>query len=416
MNRRLLASFLAILMTAAVAATARAADCGDTAGPGGSRVACFCGDTVVTSTTLRTTDPVVTALCLGPGLSIGADGITLNCNGRQMNGDLTDSGILLDGRTGVTVRSCKIADFSTGIDLLASSGNRLLSSSIGVGTFGIRLQLGSDGNLIRGNRLTVENGGDAINLAEASGNQILTNILEGVLPLSGDGIDLDGPANDNAIRGNVITGFGGSGVELDLGGGNVIAENISSGNGIGVRVATFEANTIERNTTDDNEADGLDICCEGHTVDRNRARRNGFNGITVLGDSNTVTRNTADDNLGNGIGVDGGENTVDRNRGRGNSINGLEVIFGSGNRITRNAFDENVEDGILVDAEDSIIDGNRGQRNGDDGLEVAGFGNTVSNNTFDFNGDWGICAGAGNTDGGGNRAKGNLGGQISFDC
>lgn len=75
MLRQILASFMAVLMTAA-GAPAGAADCGDTAGPGGVRVACGCGDSVTTNTVLRGTDPVVTTVCTSIGLIIAADDIT----------------------------------------------------------------------------------------------------------------------------------------------------------------------------------------------------------------------------------------------------------------------------------------------------------------------------------------------------
>ena len=52
-----------------------AANCGDTTGAGGTRVACACGDTVTTNTKLKNTDPVVSTsladTCSGDGLAIG---------------------------------------------------------------------------------------------------------------------------------------------------------------------------------------------------------------------------------------------------------------------------------------------------------------------------------------------------------
>jgi parallel beta-helix repeat protein len=411
MTGRFLASLLAIVVTT-VGAAAWAADCGDTAGVGGTRVACTCGDTVVTNTALKAGDPVVSAACVGLGLSLGADDITLNCNGRQITGDLTNAGILLEGRTGVTVRNCKLATCDVGIDMLASSGNALLGNAISDCFVAIRLDLGSDENLIKGNRVVAL--GEGIVLGSADRNHILTNTLDGVMPFSGDAIDLDGPASGNTVEGNRITRFGGTGIEVDLGGDNVIAENAITNTGVGIRVTTFDANTIERNTADDNEV-GLDITGDGHTVDRNRARGN-FNGFIVSGNNNRITRNTADSNVDSGFTVDGDGNVVDLNRGQGNGRNGLELTLGVGNRITRNTFDGNVEDGIFVSGDDGIVDGNRGRNNGDDGLEVEGSGYTVSNNTFNRNADWGICIRPGNTDGGANRAQGNGTGQITFDC
>ena len=66
-----------------------AANCGDTTGPGGTRVACGCGDTVTTNTKLKVTDPVVSTsagdVCSGDGLYVGS-GVTLDCAKRPLRG------------------------------------------------------------------------------------------------------------------------------------------------------------------------------------------------------------------------------------------------------------------------------------------------------------------------------------------
>src|SRR5262245_64898779 len=113
MIKHLLATCLPLVtfVTLAAGAPAWAAqNCGDTAAAG-ARVACACGDTVITSTSLKAGDPVVNAVCPGIGLTIGADDIVLNCNSRQVSGDPSGNGIALIGRTGVTVRGCELTGF-----------------------------------------------------------------------------------------------------------------------------------------------------------------------------------------------------------------------------------------------------------------------------------------------------------------
>ena len=58
-----------------------AANCGDSAGPRGSRIPCACGDRVVTNTKLVKSDPVVDAACPENGLTIGSNNIILDCRG-----------------------------------------------------------------------------------------------------------------------------------------------------------------------------------------------------------------------------------------------------------------------------------------------------------------------------------------------
>src|SRR6185503_16601372 len=63
-----------------------APNCGDAAGPAGEDLACSCGDTVVTNTTLNLSfDPVATTTCLGDGLRLAA-GVQLDLNGLVITG------------------------------------------------------------------------------------------------------------------------------------------------------------------------------------------------------------------------------------------------------------------------------------------------------------------------------------------
>jgi parallel beta-helix repeat protein len=369
MLKRILAALMAISMTAA-GAPAWAADCGDTAGPGGVRVACACGDSVTTSTVLRSTDPVVTTLCTGIGLLMGADSIALNCQGNELTGDPNDDGIVLEDRTGVTVRNCKITGFIDGIQLIRSSGNALITNTIaGADDNGIDFEDDNHDNLVKGNRV-VAAGVDAINVSgAATGNTFLTNTLEGAGVSFEDGIDLDDAAINNTVRGNRVSGFGRSGIEVEGDSdGNLIAENRVEGTCTGIIVFS-DGNTIERNTTSDN--------CSG---------------VVAVNDANTIARNTAE---GNVFGI---------------------IVEGDGNTVEGNTASKNFEDGLLVLGEGNLIDRNLGRQNGFNGLAVDATGNTVSRNTFDNNAEFGICVIAGNTDGGGNRARGNGAGQIDFDC
>lgn len=50
-------SLLVFLLAAGAPGVAGAAECGDSAGPGGTDVPCSCGDRVITDTTLDATDP-----------------------------------------------------------------------------------------------------------------------------------------------------------------------------------------------------------------------------------------------------------------------------------------------------------------------------------------------------------------------
>ena len=108
-----------------LACTANAGSCGDDVN--GRRIACGCGDVVVSSTSLLAGDPVLTAPCSGDGLILraepGAPSLRLNLNGQTLIGQGQGVGIrvlyageggavILGGDAGTTA---VIANFGTGI-------------------------------------------------------------------------------------------------------------------------------------------------------------------------------------------------------------------------------------------------------------------------------------------------------------
>src|SRR5262245_2048340 len=405
------AALASLAPMAACRVPAWADSCGDRAGPGEARVACACGDTVITDTALKPGDPVVNALCSDVGLSIGVDHVTLNCNGRGFAGT-TGQGIVLSGRTGVVVRSCRVTGFASGILLERSTGNTLLDNELLESQNGIEILISHD-NLVKANVVTPTV--EAIRVAAARANAIVGNTLNGEVNSAGNGIVFGGGVTDNTIKGNQVFGFLESGIDLAFGGGNAVLANSFSGNGTGITVLSSDPNTIARNTLSDNVGTGLLVEGNHHVLDGNRALRNGSRGISVAGRDNTVTRNTADDNQRDGIAIFGNTNLIDGNRGTSNGRDGLSVegigIPGTGNTVTGNVFDSNGRTGIFVRSNGGSVVGNRGRSNQEGGLLVDGTGNTVAGNTFAGNGEVNICVAAGNTDGGGNRVP-----PIIFRC
>src|SRR5436190_20890351 len=97
-----------------------AVNCGDTTGPGGTRVACQCGDRVTTNTKLKRTDPIVstspTDVCSGDGLEVDTE-VALNCNRLTLRGSGVGSGITFDNGGLVTIKNCAVTEFETGINI-----------------------------------------------------------------------------------------------------------------------------------------------------------------------------------------------------------------------------------------------------------------------------------------------------------
>jgi hypothetical protein len=238
-----------LILVGAVAA--EAANCGDTAGPGRSRVPCACFDTVVTSTRLRPTDPIAGVACEGPesvALTLGRDNITLDCRGLTIEGSSqTASGEpgmggrgIFGERSGVTVKNCAVESFLDGI-------------------------------LLKGNR-----------------NRIVDNTVVQAL----DAISVEG--DDNALVDNQVLALF-AGLSIDGGRRNVVANNRSSGSGL-----------------------GLFVNGHGGWIFGNTFANSDDAGVIVEGSRNVLFANEANDNAARGICAEPANVNGGLNRARGN--------------------------------------------------------------------------------------------------
>ena len=164
-------------------------------------------------------------------------------------------------RTGVTVRNCKISGFFRGI--LAHHQQRqhaALQHDQPLRSFGIALDDDSADNLVKSNRVVAPRF-DGINLGfGASGNMIVSNTLEGVRLCSGTASTSTAPRDRQHGEGQQDARVPGQQRNRADSWPRtmVVIENVSSGNGIGTQVSGATANTIARNTTDENEAKGIE--------------------------------------------------------------------------------------------------------------------------------------------------------------
>jgi parallel beta-helix repeat protein len=248
-----------VLATFGLVSAGEAASCGDTAGLHRTRSPCACGDTVVTSTRLRATDPVVNTACTetDEALIIGADNITLDCRGLAISGGSAEEfafhGIFSD-RNGVTIQNCTVQFFFDGIEVLGH-GNRILNN-VALDTLGGIVILGDD-NRIEGNR------------SERA-------FFEGIVVLGGlrnlvtrnqathcfDGLVFTG--RRGWITYNVTNNNERTGIDLVDGSDNLLLGNTASRNGDAVGpqsgdgfVVETPGNTLIGNYANDNDAKGF---------------------------------------------------------------------------------------------------------------------------------------------------------------
>jgi parallel beta-helix repeat protein len=233
-----------------------------------------CGDTIYEDTTL--TNHLLD--CSGPGIIIGADNITLDCNWYSIEGDYgEDSGISLVGKSYVTIRNCNVSYFKKAIHLSAGSeentieNNFLHSNSWGGVTLensnnnriyfntavysggGIDLKY-SDYNEINNNQMS-NNIDDGLDIQESSFNEIYNNTIT----LNGDeGINFYTTSHDNVISGNTITNNTGDGMYLHNSfSNNEIMQNDIAHNYRGITLESSNINLISENNIDSNSQYGI---------------------------------------------------------------------------------------------------------------------------------------------------------------
>ncbi len=222
---------LTLLFGPALTGTGLAA-CGDNVN--GVRVACRCGDSVVSDTHLTEQDPVVRGRCSGDGLFIrapkGAATITLDLGGLSLIGSGIGTGIrvISGGSEGAVIVGgqggdvAEVMGFATGIDAHGSHRLKELRGLVVKGNKrdGVRVY-GSPGVFIHG-VTSMKNGRDGVRMrsrgAQLRSVEARDNAKAGI-ELSGEGATVQAQLSGNRKNGLVARGRGHdlSGIELGEG-------------------------------------------------------------------------------------------------------------------------------------------------------------------------------------------------------
>ena len=174
---------------------------------------------------------------------IGADNITLDCDGHYVFGSGSGSGITLIGRRGVTVENCDIINFNDGFFLQDS-----------------------DRNVFREN-LVEHNADEGFDIQRSNENLFKQNI---VTENTSDGFDLDN-SDGNRFMENEVLQNGINGIELDYCNSNVFEANTANSNHQnGLSLDFSEWNVFERNTANNNER-GFQVESSNNTFRSNQA-------------------------------------------------------------------------------------------------------------------------------------------------
>ncbi len=374
-----------------------------------------CGQ-VITTSRLVTNDLLD---CLGNGLVIGANGITLDLGGHTIDGTGLGIGILNNGFDSVTITNGIVQEFDFGVQLNDGTAMNIVSN--------MTLQLnqeaaihlvdadsGVNGNTIRNNTI-LEN---ALGIWLTEGTQHALVRGNTVTSTSGDAIRVEN-SSGNRIELNVVSESSGAGVALAAAGSNVVIENtISNSSGPGIAVGETELpsndNLVEGNTITASSG-GIEVLgSSGNQLLGNTVHEASGSGVSLELSSNTLVR--GNDLSGNAGGVelsDSSDNRIEGNNAGGSNGAGISLEGASlRNVIVFNAVSGNSGQGISINlstdaANGNVIDNNIASSNSGEGIIVNGEGHTIVGNTTNFNDGWGILASPGNIDGGGNEATGN---------
>jgi parallel beta-helix repeat protein len=338
-----------------------------------------CGDTITADTTLD--GDLVN--CPNHGIVIGADDITLDLNGHQIDGDgaaaagcdpqreYCDRGVLNDGHDGVTVQDGSVRDFGAGVVIKRARQNRVLNVSSSTNQFNGFVIADSTRSLVRdssGNGNPAPDG-DGVGVFRSRHLRILdssfrrnargmhvmdsTNIVikkNRVSGNSGPGVLMQ--ADRNQVRGNRCVRNGVRNhacIILRAGSRNMIARNRSFRDGGGILIEGGRGNLVARNVVARARRDGIRLGFEKPPL---RGANNAVRGNVVRGsgaDGFAVAEHQRHSFLGRNIAVGAGDDGFDvrsrstkltRNRAVGNADFGIEavrgVIDGGGNTAYRN--------------------------------------------------------------------------------
>jgi hypothetical protein len=284
-----------------------------------------CGQVITQDTTL---DADV-GPCVGNGIVIGANNITLDLNGHTVFGSLTAptpgpgfSGILVQGFSGIRIHNGTVMGFGTGVTVSRSTSTTLERLAVrdnrcdGIVFAGGQSPPFTTGgalfeNSIRGNGCSGMRLFSRVIMSVAERNAISGNARQGIIL---DSLGLIGSSRIVTLRSNSISGNGDDGITVTLYSvmTNVVGNVIRLNRGNGLRVQSFAPTNVEGNQVLGNRQNGVLVeRFASARVVNNLATGNGL--LTVL-PGQTPSYDLADQNPACGGNTWAGNRFVTRNQ------------------------------------------------------------------------------------------------------
>jgi parallel beta-helix repeat protein len=204
----------------------------------------LCGATVISSVALDHD-----LVCSGNGLVVGADGIEIALNGHTISGSGSGVGVLVVGRTGVSIVGGTIRGFAAGVQVNTSTGVVINEAELVDNRDGIDFQAGSIGNSVKDSAFR----GSIVRAIMLRSDARLNVIEDNTFTSNRIGIAAVGGV-DNILEDNVIVGSSAAGIRLNvLATGNVLEDNTISSNAVGVEFVVVGTAAAVGNELRDNK-------------------------------------------------------------------------------------------------------------------------------------------------------------------
>ena len=356
--------------------------------------------------------------CPADGLVVGANGITINLNGKLVDGVSAAAGIRNDGFDRVTIRNGKVQGFAHGVQLNAGTRRNLVAKLTVSGSevAGVQLFDADSNNRVTRNVLAFQAGDGVAVVGGSSGNVVSDNKIH---TNEGNGVYVQASSSNRIVR-NTISGNSDRNVRLDAANRNHLVRNtLAKGGDAAVELTDSHWNVLARNKVSTSGDAGF-ILSHSH---RNRLLANTATSSSDAGaflqysNNNTLRKNAF---FGNPAGIDLAHshgNIIESNAANANMGNGINLEDSNGNRIRANIANANHGSGIHVVGEateagdphtrGNVVIGNSVSGNGKGGVAIESPGHTLRNNRAFQNRGWGIYAVFGTLGNTGNSAGGN---------
>ncbi|MFH1376985.1 MAG: right-handed parallel beta-helix repeat-containing protein [Candidatus Woesearchaeota archaeon] len=253
--------------------------------------------------------------CSADGVIIGADDITIDCDGHRINGIGEGLGININNKNNVNIRNCEISNFNVGISLLDSSDAYLYENRLINNARGISLVYSSSNNEINSN--TLSNNGDGIYLG---GNDVHNNHISYNFGCDNDRdlVCVNIPTDNTGYDNNFLVGSGCDNIDYYS---CSCDGNCECGNKI------FR-DTILQNDIINCVENGLEIVRNDVTLDCNGHKLTGVgnsNGVSVEGRYGAKVENCLIENFRRGIWITYSEDSDIYNNNINNTFVGIHL-------------------------------------------------------------------------------------------